>query len=251
MAQLDGRSIIITGAAGGIGSATAVVLAEAGARLILTDLAGAGEDVAASIAATGGEARFVPADIATEEGVEKVVAAAIDAYGALDGAFNNAGIANLFKPIEELELAEVERTLRINVLSVFLCMKHQIRAMDRGGSIVNTASAMGQVAMPRAAEYVASKHAVIGFTRAAAVDCAARKIRVNAVLPGVIKTPMVQTLLADPETVPVVERLQAAHILNRLGEAHEISGAVKWLLSDEASFVTGSAVAVDGGYAAI
>jgi len=249
--MLEGKTIIVTGAAGGIGSVTSRILASAGANLVLTDVGEAGEALATEICAGGGAATFVRADVTSEADVERLVATAIGIYGGLDGAFNNAGIEQHSKPIEDLALAEVERLLRINVIGVFLCMKYQIRAMRRGGSIVNTSSGLGQVAIPAAAEYIASKHAVIGLTKGAAVDAAPRGLRVNAICPGIVNTPMIQRLTDDPEQAPIFEALKMRHPLGRFAEPEEIGRSVKWLLSDDASFVTGTALTVDGGYTSI
>nr|WP_087573745.1 SDR family oxidoreductase [Sphingomonas sp. CDS-1] len=249
--MLEGRTIIVTGAGGGIGSATAEILANAGANLILTDIGDQAEAVAASIREKGGSATFVQADVTSEEDVRRLIDSAIRTYGALHGAFNNAGIEQHSKPIYELELAEVERLLRINVTGVFLCLKYQLRAMAEGGSIVNTSSGLGQVAIAAASEYVASKHAVIGLTKGAAADAAPLGIRVNAVCPGIVATPMIRRLMDDPAQASIFDQLKQKHMLTRFATPSEIGVAVKWLLSDESSFVTGSAIPVDGGYTSL
>lgn len=249
--MLNGRTIIITGAAGGIGSVTAEALAEAGANLILTDVGERAEALAGELRGRGYPATFVKADVTSEDDIRCLVETAVRTYGTLDGAFNNAGVEQASKPIHELELAEVEKLLRVNVIGVFLCLKWQFRAMTRGGSIVNTSSGLGQVAIPAAAEYVASKHAVIGFTKGAAVDGGPLGIRVNAILPGIVNTPMVRRLTEDPVHAAVFDQLKLRHVLARFAEPAEIAQSVKWLLSDAASFITGSAINVDGGYTAV
>lgn len=250
---LDGKSIIITGAGGGIGSVAAGVLAKAGARLVLTDVnAETGEATRAKVEADGGEAIFVSADLASEDEVAALVAAAVDRYGRLDGAFNNAGVEQRNKPLTELSLAEWDRAIRVNLTGVFLCVKHQILAMLKtgGGAIVNTASTAGQVAFPGVSEYAASKHGVIGLTKAAAVDYGRQGIRVNAVLPGATKTDMIARLLEQPDFAAMADKVLARHPLGRFGEPSEVGEAVAWLLSDRASNVTGVSLAVDGGFLA-
>jgi NAD(P)-dependent dehydrogenase (short-subunit alcohol dehydrogenase family) len=252
--SLAGKSIIVTGAASGIGRATAKVLAAAGARVVASDLAAdAGRSTVAEIAASGGTASFCAADISNERDVAALIDHAVTTYGRLDGAFNNAGISQLGKPLHELTTEEWERAQRVDLTAVFWCIKYEVLAMLRtgGGSIVNTASSLGQVAIANAAEYVAAKHGVMGLTRAAAAEYAARGVRVNAVLPGIIRTPMVQALAEEPAFAAFLTKLQDRHPIGRFGEPAEIGQAVAWLLSDAASFVNGAAMPVDGGYLAI
>jgi NAD(P)-dependent dehydrogenase (short-subunit alcohol dehydrogenase family) len=172
---LEGKVILVTGAAGGIGYQTSRVLSAHGARLVVTDVnKPGGEALLADLLAEGGEAIFQAADLAQEEDVEQLVASAIRHFGQLDGAFNNAGIEQKNKPLDELTLDEWEQALRIDLTAVFLCIKYQVKAMlqdARGGAIVNTASSLGQVAIPCASEYVAAKHGVVGLTRAATRHC--------------------------------------------------------------------------------
>ena len=253
-ATLTGKVVMVTGAAGGIGAAAAGVLSQAGARLVLSDRPdGAGKAVAEAIATAGGEAVFVPADLASEAAVSDLVQAALDTYGRLDGAFNNAGVEQRNKPLCDLSLAEWELALRIDLTAVFLCIKHEVAAMLRtgSGSIVNTASSLGQVGLANAAEYVAAKHGVVGLTRAAGADYGAQGVRINAVLPGITRTSMISRLSEDPALSETFARLRARHTLNRFAEPSEIGEAVAWLLSDAASFMNGAAVPVDGGYLSI
>ena len=184
---LSGKVVIVTGAAGGIGRETCIVLARAGAKMTLTDIAvEGGEAAVTAVRDAGGDAIFIAADLANEAEVEALVGRAVEQYGRLDGAFNNAGVEQRNKPLDELSLDEWNRAIAIDLTAVFLCIKYQVRAMldSGGGAIVNTASSLGQVAIPGASEYVAAKHGVVGLTRAAGADYAARGVRVNAVLPG-------------------------------------------------------------------
>jgi len=251
-ALLAGKVVIVTGAAGGIGHATCHVLAAHGARLVLSDV-GEGEHLAAAIVAGGGDAIYHRADLASETAIAGLVDRAVDHFGRLDGAFNNAGIEQRNKPLADLSLDEWERAIRIDLTAVFLCVKYQVRAMlgHGGGAIVNTASSLGQVAIPGAGEYIAAKHGVIGLTRAASADYAAQGIRVNAVLPGIVRTPLIARLLEEPSFAAMGEKLRARHPIGRFGEPSEIGEAVAWLLSDAASFMSGAALACDGGYLSI
>lgn len=251
---LEGKVILVTGAAGGIGYQASRVLSAHGARLVVTDVnTEGGEALLADLKSGGGDAIFHPADLGSEVEIEALVAKSVSHFGRLDGAFNNAGIEQRNKPLDELTTEEWERAIRIDLTAVFLCIKFQARAMltTGGGAIVNTASSLGQVAIPCAAEYVAAKHGVIGLTRAAGADYGARGIRVNAVLPGITKTPLIERLMEEPSFAAMKDKLLARHPIGRFGEPSEIGEAVAWLLSDAASFMNGAAVACDGGYLSI
>ena len=251
---LEGKSVLVTGAGGGIGAAASLVLGEAGAKLILSDVAeDQGEQAAAAVRDAGGEAVFVKADLASEQDIASLVASAVETYGRLDGAFNNAGVEQRNKPLDALSLEEWELAIRIDLTAVFLCIKHQVPALLKsgGGAIVNTASSLGQVGLAGAGEYVAAKHGVIGLTRAAGADFGPQGIRVNAILPGITRTPMIARLSEDPQLSAIFDKLRSRHSMGRFGEPDEIGEAVKWMLSDEASFVNGAAIAVDGGYLSI
>ena len=252
MQDLTGRTILITGAASGIGAATATRLAALGANVVMADRNQAVENVAAAMRSSGGSALAIVADVADERSVEAMIAKATEVFGRLDGAFNNAGVEQCGIPLAELSLDQWSHAIRVDLTGVFLCVKHEIQAMLKtgGGAIVNTASALGMTAIPNAAEYVAAKHGVIGLTRSAAVEYGRAKIRVNAVLPGVVNTPMIGRLDQDPASA-FVAQLRQAHPIGRLGEPGEIADAAIWLLSDAASFVTGAAISVDGGYLAV
>jgi len=252
--NLDGKSIIVTGAGGGIGRAACEVLAAQGARLIVSDIAQAeGEETTERVRAAGGTAWFIAADLASEDAVRALVDAAVQTYGRLDGAFNNAGVEQCNTPLADLTLAQWERAIRIDLTAVFLCIKYEVPAIlaTGGGAIVNTASSLGQVGLANASEYVSAKHGVVGLTRAAGADYGAKGVRVNAILPGITRTPMIARLSEDPALSNVFDGLRARHSMGRFGEPREIGEGVAWLLSDAASFVNGAAIAVDGGYLSI
>jgi NAD(P)-dependent dehydrogenase (short-subunit alcohol dehydrogenase family) len=251
---LQGKTFIVTGGGGGIGRDTSLVLAEAGANVVVTDLAiDRGGDTLRSIKSADLNGSFFQADLSSEAEIKGLIEFAARTYGRLDGAFNNAGLEQCAKPLHELALEEWERALRIDLTSVFLCIKHQVIAMLKsgGGAIVNTASSLGQVAIANASEYVSAKHGVVGLTRAAAAEYGRQGIRVNAILPGIVLTPMISRLVTDPTFGAFFEKVKERHPIGRFGEPREIGEAVKWLLSDAASFVNGAAFAVDGGYLAV
>ena len=251
---LLGKTLIVTGAGGGIGRAASIVLAAAGANVVVSDIVeDTGQATADAVRTGGGTALFVKADLASEADVRALVERAVSAYGRLDGAFNNAGLEQCALPLHDLTTEQWERALRVDLTSVFWCLKYQVLAMlgTGGGAIVNTASSLGQVAIQNASEYIAAKHGVIGLTRAAAAEYGGRGIRVNAVLPGIIRTPMIARLTEDARFSAFFEKLKDRHPIGRFGEPAEIGEAVKWLLSDAASFMNGAAMACDGGYLSI
>lgn len=250
--ELREKAIIVTGAGGGIGAATAVHLARLGASVALVDINASAKAVVDDIVADGGSADLFNADVSDPEQVEEMVAEVVARFGRLDGAFNNAGVEQSGVPLHDLTAEQWDRAVRIDLTGVFNCLKYEVRAiLETGaGSIVNAASGLGKVAIPNAAEYVAAKHGVIGLTRAAAADYGQLGIRVNAVLPGIIRTPMIARLVDDPQFSSHFARLRERHLLNRFGEPAEVASAVAWLLSDEAAFVHGEALAVDGGFLA-
>lgn len=251
MHDLANKSVVITGGGGGIGRATALAFARAGARLLLGDLdLAAAETTAQLIREVGGEAYAYSCDVADPQQAEALIQAALDQYGRLDCAVNNAGIEASQEGLARLPLTTWERTLAVNLSGVFYCMRAEIAAMrPHGGSIVNMASALGLVGFAGAAAYVAAKHGVIGLTKTAALEYATRGIRVNAVCPGFVATPMLERagVTTDPEREALIADL---HAMRRLGRPEEIAGAVLYLCSDAASFVTGEALMVDGGYTA-
>ncbi len=247
--MLAGKVILVTGAASGIGAAAARVFAGYGARLILTDRDGSG---VATVAASLDGAIGLAADITSEADMAAAVGAAVERWGGLDGAFNNAGVEQAgaaMIPAGDYPLADFDRVLAVNLRGLLVCLRAEIPAMGRGGSIVNTASVMAVRAAPGMGAYAASKHGVLGLTRAAALDHAAAGIRVNALLPGAVRTPML-TERAFPANPGYEAMATAVHPLGRLAEPEEIAEAAAWLLSDRASFVTGTGLAVDGGMTA-
>jgi NAD(P)-dependent dehydrogenase (short-subunit alcohol dehydrogenase family) len=252
LGRLQSKVFIVTGGLGAIGSVAARLLAGAGANVVATDISDEGSgELIASLSAQGCEASFFAADLAEEEEARALVDHAVGRFGRLDGAFNNAGIEQPRKPLVELTGDEWARIMRINVQSMFHCVKYQFLAMKDGGSIVNTSSGLGVVGSAHLAAYVASKHAVCGLTRSAAVDGGPLGIRVNAVLPGVVKTPMHERVYGAPEFAEARAQRLKAHPLGRFGEPEDIGNLVRWLLSDESAFVTGALYAVDGGFTAI
>lgn len=248
MELLEGRTAVITGAAAGIGRATALVFARYGAKLVLGDVdVEGGQETERLVKSLGGEALFLPTDVTSDVDMAALVNAAVETYGALHCAVNNAGIEGQTGATAELSPEAWDRVVDVNLRGVWLGMRHQIPAILEagGGAIVNNASVAGLVGFTDRAHYVASKHAVVGLTRSAALEYAPRGIRVNAVCPGVIRTPMVQRVIdADPA---MEQALASMEPIGRLGESEEIAEAIAWLCSDRSSFVVGQAIAVDGG----
>ncbi len=251
MADLTGKVALVTGAASGIGRESALAFARAGAKVVVADvMVEGGEETVAMIRDGGGDAIFVECDVSKEDDVKRLVTRTIEAYGRLDCAHNNAGIEGTPAPIVECTEENWDRTLGINLKGIWWCAKYEIPEMLKvgGGAIVNTASIAGLVAFPALPAYTASKHGVVGLTKSIALDYATQNIRCNAVCPGVIHTPMVDRLTnEDPEAL---KGLQALEPIGRLGKPSEIADAVVYLCSDEASFITGAALPVDGAYVA-
>jgi NAD(P)-dependent dehydrogenase (short-subunit alcohol dehydrogenase family) len=248
---LDGKVALVTGAGSGIGRATALTFAREGAKVVVADIiAEGGEETVRMVKAAGGEALFVKTDVSKAAEVEALITKVVQTYGRLDCAFNNAGIEGVFVSTAECSEENWDRTLAINLKGVWLCMKYEIPQMLKqgGGAIVNTASVAGLVGFAGLPAYVASKHGVAGLTKTAALEYAKAGIRVNAVCPGGISTPMTERLFkAQPQMAEAVAALEP---VGRMGKPEEIAEAVVWLCSDAASFVTGHAMAVDGGMVA-
>lgn len=250
MSQFENKVAIVTGASSGIGRSTALLYARDGARVVVSDIArGGGEETVALIRDAGGEATFIQADVSSPSDCEALVRGTIDAYGRLDIACNNAGIGGEANPTGEHSPEGWQRTIAINLSGVFYCMRYQIPAMlDHGGGvIVNMASILGQVGFASSPAYVAAKHGVVGLTKTAAIEYAQRGIRVVAVGPAFIHTPLISQLEEDEETNRM---LVSMHPIGRLGTPEEVAELVIWLSSDKASFVTGGYYPVDGGYLA-
>jgi NAD(P)-dependent dehydrogenase (short-subunit alcohol dehydrogenase family) len=251
MAKLANKIALITGGGGGIGRATALAFAAEGATVIVCDIAGAAaEAVAAEVSASGGRAVAMAADVSRNDPVSALIAAIVARFGRLDIAFNNAAIDVEHEPLERCNEETFDELMRVNVKGVWLCMKHEIQQMlvQGGGAIVNTSSIAGLSGAARQPVYSATKHAILGLTKSAALEYGRKGIRVNAVCPGVIRTQMLERALArDPRRQVRVERI---HPIGRVGEAEEIARAVVFLSSDDAAFVLGHALAVDGGYSA-
>lgn len=240
------KVIVITGSTFGIGKSTAIEFAKRGAKVVLSDYV-EDQDTLKIIQENQGDAIFVKCDVSKEEDVKNLIKETIKKYGRLDYAFNNAGIEGTPAPATDCSNDNWERTININLTGVWYCMKYQIPEMLKsgGGAIVNNASIAGIVGFPGLPAYVASKHAVVGLTKNVALDYAKQNIRVNAVCPGVIHTPMVDRFTGqDPA---VLEQMVAAKPMGRVGQPEEIADIVMFLCSNASSFITGQAIAVDGG----
>lgn len=248
MGQLHDKVVLVTGGASGIGRACSLLFAREGARVVVSDLdVEGGPATAASIREKGGEALFVRADVTREEEVEILVDQAVRTYGRLDGALNGAGILGGSFNVMEWDEEDWDRVLQVNLKSVWLCMKHELRHMGtRGrGAIVNVASTAGLVASLRSAAYCAAKHAVIGLTKATAAAYGRTGIRINALCPGITDTPMMQA--DDALRNRSIEYLKMAVPAARMAAPEEQAEAAVWLLSDAASYVVGHSLTVDGG----
>ena len=247
--DFSGRVALVTGAAGGIGRATAIELARAGAKVTVAyiDLDPARETVAL-IEKAGGTALACRVDVADSASVAAMVKTTVDHFGRLDFAHNNAGVMGGGRPIVDMPDEVWLRGIAVMLTGVFYCMKHEIPAMIRGGggAIVNTSSGAGLIGVPNQADYVAAKHGVIGLTKSAALENITKNVRINSICPGTARSRMVDGWLQGSEEAE--RQVASLHPIGRIAEPEEIARAVCWLLSDDASFVVGAAIAADGGY---
>jgi len=249
--ELDGKVGLVTGGTSGIGRETAVLFAKAGAKVVVAGRREQeGKETIELIRAAAGDGLFVQTDVAKASEVETLVQKAVERFGRLDIAFNNAGVENAVTPITRQSEEDFDRTININLKGVWLCLKYEIQQMLKqggGGAIVNMASIMGLVGSAGVAAYSASKHGVIGLTKTAALENAKSGIRVNAVCPGFTETPMADRIFRIPGAR---KYLLSCHPIGRFGKPAEIAEAVVWMCSDRASFMTGQSLVLDGGFLA-
>jgi NAD(P)-dependent dehydrogenase (short-subunit alcohol dehydrogenase family) len=246
--QFIGKVALVTGAASGIGRATALAFARHGAKVVVSDVDdAAGEETVALVRAQNTDALFVHADVSRRSAVEALITTAAQMYGRIDFAFNNAGVSGARAMMADYSEESWDRVIGINLKGVWLCMKYELQQMLRqgGGVIVNTSSTAGQTGSRGVGAYVASKHGVIGLTKAAALEYARQNIRVNAILPGTIHTHLIDEFTRGNEQM--LQEFAEGEPIGRLGRPEEVANAVIWLCSAESSFVTGATLAVDGG----
>lgn len=243
-----GKIAMITGAASGLGRATALLFAELGAKVVVSDIAiEGGEETVKMIRENGGESIFIKCNVAKEEEVCELIAQTVKHYGRLDFGINNAGVGGMWMASHKYPLDNFEKVLSVNTTGVYLCMREELQVMLKQGSgvIINVASMAGLLGFPNNLAYSASKHAVVGMTKTAALEYAKRKIRVNAVCPVYTITPMVEEMF---EVIgDFKDKLETAIPMKRFGQAHEVADGIVWLCSDAASFITGHALPIDGG----
>jgi NAD(P)-dependent dehydrogenase (short-subunit alcohol dehydrogenase family) len=249
--ELEGKVGLVTGGTSGIGQETAVLFGRVGAKVVVAGRRETeGDETVKLIRAEGGDALFVKADVSKASEVETLIQKAVEKFGRLDVAFNNAGVEGVWVPIIKQSEEEWDQTIDVNLKGVWLSLKYEIRQMLKqggGGSIVNMASITGLVGAAGAAAYSASKHGVMGLTKSAALETAKNKIRINAVCPAVVETPMGKRLFG---ALPVHKYVLSCHPMGRFGETTEIAEAVVWMCSDKASFMTGQSLVLDGGFLA-
>jgi NAD(P)-dependent dehydrogenase (short-subunit alcohol dehydrogenase family) len=248
--ELAGKVAVVTGGANGIGRACVNAFVAQGVSVVIADRDAAAGAATLDDLPVGSKAHFVATDVADADSVAAMVAVAVDAFGGLDIAFNNAGVEAAGRAVADMTDQDWHRVIDVNLTGVWQCMRAELPALRArgGGSIVNTASALGQVALPRQASYVASKHGVIGLTKAAALEYSALGVRINAVCPGVVQTAMIdEVAAANPG---FMSDMYAAHPIGRIAVVDEIVAGVLWLSSSASAFVTGTALSIDGGYSA-
>ena len=250
MGMVEGKIALITGAGSGMGRAGSLLFAQEGAtHIYVADLnIDGGNETVELVRQAGGAASFIHVDVTDEDAVRDMVAQVTREHDRLDCAWNNAGITDVARRFTDFDKAAFERMLDVNLTSVFLCLKYEILQMERqgGGSIVNTASASGIVATPGLPHYTAAKHGVLGLTKSAALEYNNKNIRVNAVCPGMVDTPLTQSFFdSSPKLAAAVQRLMPG---GKLGQPTQVAEAVAWLCSDHASWVSGLSMVIDGGY---
>jgi NAD(P)-dependent dehydrogenase (short-subunit alcohol dehydrogenase family) len=249
--ELQGKVALVTGGTSGIGRETAVLFAKSGAKVVVAGRRGPeGEETIELIRAEGGDSLFVKTDVSKASDVETLIQKAVEKFGRVDIAFNNAGIEGVWVPIVRQSEEDWDQIIAINLKGVWLCLKYEIRQMLKqgaGGAIVNMGSVTGLIGSVGAAAYSASKHGVIGLTKSAALENAKSGIRVNAVCPGFTETPMADRIFRVPQ---IHKHVLSCHPIGRLGKPVEIAEAVVWMCSDRASFMTGETLVLDGGFLA-
>lgn len=249
--EFDGKVAVVTGATSGIGRVTAIAFAREGAKVVVSGIVDSdGQETVRTITDAGGEAIYVHADVSKPGDVEALMAKAVETYGRLDFAYNNAGIEGSQAPIADYDVDDWNRIIAINLTGVWLCTRAAIPHMleNGGGAIVNCSSIAGMVGIPGMSAYVASKHGVVGLTKSAALEYATQGIRVNAVCPGGVHTEMVDRVLQN--TPGMADQINSMQPMGRIATPEEIADAVLWLCSDKSSFVTGHALVIDGGLVA-
>jgi NAD(P)-dependent dehydrogenase (short-subunit alcohol dehydrogenase family) len=248
--HMEGKTAFVTGGGSGIGRAACLAFGRERAKVVVADVnEKGGKETVKLIKEAGGEAKFIKLDVSDAQAVEKAINDMVNEYGTLDYAFNNAGVPAPFHNMGDYPLDEFQKVINVNLMGVVYCMKYELQVMDKQGSgaIVNNSSILGEVGFGGVTPYTAAKHGVIGLTREAAIEYAPQGIRINAVCPGFIDTSMLKDagITTDKEAQKEIEKL---HPMNRLGKAEEIAETVLWLCTEKASFITGQAIEVDGGY---